>query len=92
MARPDSVKLRRQLMRLANKAATSTGHKANTALKQMAKKAGLDVESGGKHDNVTDPTTGRSITRIPHSPHAKPTIEAIARAIIDSLSDSEKSE
>ena len=76
-------KLRRQLARLANDAATATGRKAATALRKMANKAGLRVESGGKHFRVIDSETGRSVTRIPRSPHAKPTIEAIARAIMN---------
>ena len=46
-----------------------------------AKKAGLKVISGGKHLKVVD-SAGKFVTTIPHSPHAKPTIKAIADAIM----------
>ncbi|HUG91440.1 MAG TPA: type II toxin-antitoxin system HicA family toxin [Planctomycetaceae bacterium] len=75
-------KRRERLARLGNQAAAQTGKKAATALKRMARQAGFDVESGGKHVKVTDPATGRTVTRIPHSPHTRATIESIARAIM----------
>jgi hypothetical protein len=74
--------MRGKLAKIGNQAAAQTGKKAATALEKMAKKAGLNVVSGGKHMRVFD-QAGNLITTIPHSPHAKGTIKGIAEAIMN---------
>ncbi len=76
------VRLIQKLNKLANQAAGAKGKQANTILQKMAKQAGLKVVSGGKHLKVINPKTGNTVTVIPHSPHAKGTIKAIADAIV----------
>ncbi len=55
--------------------------KAQTLLRRMAEKAGLQIEGSG-HLRVPD-SSGNLVTTIPHSPHAKPLTEAIAKKIME---------
>ena len=52
-----------------------------TNMKKMANRAGLTVQSGGKHLRVFD-KAGNLVTTIPNSPHAKGTIKGIVEAIM----------
>jgi hypothetical protein len=70
-----------KLAKIANKAYGAKGKQASQLLQKMAEKAGLTVESGGKHLKVMD-QSGNMVTTIPHSPHAKGTIKSIANAIM----------
>lgn len=75
-------KLQQQLASLGNKAYGAKGKQASSLLQRMARKAGLEVRSGGKHLKVINPETGGTVTVIPHSPHARGTIKGIAEAIM----------
>lgn len=71
-----------KLAKIANQAYGAKGKQASQLLQKMAKKAGLTIESGGKHLKVMD-ASGNMVTTIPHSPHAKGTIKSIADAIMN---------
>jgi hypothetical protein len=71
-----------KLSKIANQAYGAKGKQASQLLQKMANKAGLIIESGGKHLKVVD-ASGNVVTTIPHSPHSKGTIKSIASAIMN---------
>lgn len=70
-----------KLEKLGRQAAGARGKQASTILQRMAKRAGLDVLPGANHLTVKT-ASGRTVTQIPHSPHAKGTIRGIVDAIL----------
>ncbi len=79
---PSALKKYRKLATLGNQASVSKGKQGSQMLVRMAKKAGLRVESGGKHMLVFD-EGGTLITLIPHSLGPKSTGKDIARKILE---------
>jgi len=75
-------KLYNQLVKIAGKASGAKGKQASQLLQKMANKAGLTVKPGGSHLKVFN-ESGKLVTTIPHSPHAKGTIDGISKAIIE---------
>jgi hypothetical protein len=73
-----------KLTKLGQKAKNLTGNAARTKIISLAEKAGLIVESGGKHLRVVD-EAGKLITTIPHSPTNPFVIKGIVDDILDTL-------
>ena len=51
-------------------------------MRRMAKKAGLEVEKGGKHLTVRDPKTGKVVTQIPNTLKGTGTARDIVNKIL----------
>ena len=74
------------LRAIGSKAISTTSRKGSRAatqlLRRMAKKAGLEVESGGKHLTVRNPETGRLVAQIPNTIKGKGTARDIVEKIL----------
>ena len=76
---------RGKLVKLGQKAITTGGRAGSKLLQRLAQRAGLSLESGGKHLTVRNPVTGKVVTQIPHTVKGKGTARDIVNKILNQL-------